>query len=138
MTIEGTTTKAAIRRVLMIALVIVGLVALNGSSVLAAQTKAKTKTRRRLIPVTINKGQNYTITGVKEGTNPSPKVVNNPNALVIQNAPGRIELVGADSGNWKINVTLATGEKVTYVVTVKAAAPPQGTLNPVAAPTAIP
>jgi hypothetical protein len=138
MTIDGTTTKARIRRVLTIALAIVGLVALNGSSVFAAQSKAKTKTKRRVIPVTINKGQNYTISGVKEGTNPSPKVVNNANALVIQNAPGRIEMVGADSGSWKINVTLATGEKVTYVVTVKAEAPPQGTLNPVAAPTAIP
>jgi hypothetical protein len=136
MTIEGTTTKASVRRVLTIALAIVGLVALNGSSVFATQSKAKTK--RRVIPVTINKGQNYSITGVKEGTNPSPKVVNNPNALVLQNAPGRIEMVGADSGTWKINVTLATGEKVTYVVTVKAGAPPQGTLNPVAAPTAIP
>ena len=138
MTIEWTTTRASISRVLTIALVIAGLVALNGSSVFATTSNAKTKTKRRIIPVTIDKGQNYTITGVKEGTNPSPKVVNNPNALVIQNAPGRIELVGADSGNWKINVTLATGEKVTYVVTVKAAAPPQGTLNPVAAPTVIP
>jgi hypothetical protein len=138
MTIEWTTTKVSIRRVLTIALLIAGLVALNGSSVFATTSNAKTKTKRRIIPVTIDKGQNYTITGVKEGTNPSPKVVNNPNALVIQNAPGRIELVGADSGNWKINVTLATGEKVTYVVTVKAAAPPQGTLNPVAAPTVIP
>jgi hypothetical protein len=56
----------------------------------------------------------------------------------VQNAPGRIELVGADGGTWKLDVTLATGEEVTYVVTVKAAAPPQGSLNPVAAPTVIP
>ena len=56
--------------------------------------------------MTINKGQNYTITGVKEGAAPSSKVVNNPNALVMQNAPGRIELVGADAGSWKIDVTL--------------------------------
>jgi hypothetical protein len=127
---------ASIRRALTTALVIMGLVALNGSLAFAATSKAKTK--RRIIPVTINKGQNYSITGVKEGTNPSPKVVNNPNALVLQHAPGRIEIVGADSGSWKINATLATGEKVTYVVTVKAAAPPQGTLIPVAAPTVIP
>jgi hypothetical protein len=54
---------------------------------------------------------------------------------VVQSAPGRIELVGADAGSWKINVTLATGEKVTYLVTVKAQAPPQGSLVPAAAPT---
>jgi hypothetical protein len=111
------------------------LIAANGSSVFATQPKAKTK--RRVIPVTINKGQNYTIDGVKDGTGPAPKVVNNPNALVVQSAPGRIELVGADSGKWKINVTLATGEKVTYLVTVNAEAPPQGSLVPAAAPTAI-
>lgn len=131
-------SRAKVRQVLTIALVIIGLVTLNGSLTFAAEGKAKTKIKRRIIPVTINKGQNYTITGVKEGTVPSSKVVNNPNALVMQNAPGRIEMVGADSGSWKINATLATGEKVTYVVTVKAEAPPQGSLNPVAAPTVIP
>ena len=134
MMIEGTNPKVSTLRILASALVWLALIALNGSSALAAQPKAKVK--RRIIPVTINKGQNYTISGVKEGAAaPSPKVVNNPNALVVQNAPGRIELVGADAGSWKINVTLATGEKVTYVVTVKAEAPPQGSLVPAAAPT---
>ncbi len=133
MMIEGTNAKAIIYRILASALALLALIALNGSSALAAQPKAK----RRIIPVTINKGQNYTISGVKEGAAPGLKVVNNPNALVVQNAPGRIELVGADAGSWKINVTLATGEKVTYVVTVKAQAPPQGSLVPGAAPTVI-
>ena len=93
--------------------------------------------KRRIIPVTINKGQNYTITGVQPGTVPVTKVINNPNALVVQNAPGRVELVGADNGKWNIKVTLATGEKVLYAVTVKAEAPPQGDLVPGAAPTAM-
>jgi hypothetical protein len=134
MIIEEADTKASTRRILASALVLLALIALNGSSALAAGPKAK----RRTIPVTINKGENYTISGVKEGAAPGLKVVNNPNALVVQNAPGRIELVGADAGSWEINVTLATGEKVTYVVTVKAEAPPQGSLVPGAAPTAIP
>ena len=138
MIIEKANRGANIRRILASALVMLGLIALNGASAVAAQQKAKAKAKRRIIPVTINKGQNYTISGVKDGTAASPKVVNNPNALVVQNAPGRIELVGADSGSWKINVTLATGEKVTYVVTVKAEAPPQGDLNPAAAPTVMP
>jgi hypothetical protein len=133
MILDGIHTKVGTRRILASALLLMTLIAVNGSSALAAQPKAKTK--RRVVPVTINKGQNYTITGVKEGTAPGPKVVNNPNALVVQNAPGRVELVGADAGVWKINVTLATGEKVTYLVTVKAEAPPQGSLVPAAAPT---
>ena len=134
MIIEEANSKASTRRILASGLVLLALIALNGSSVLAAPPEAK----RRIIPVTINKGQNYTIDGVEEGAAPRAKVVNNPNALVVQNAPGRIELVGADAGSWKINATLATGEKVTYVVTVKAAAPPQGSLAPGAAPPAIP
>jgi len=128
---EANTTS--FHRPIASALVLLALVALNGSSALAAPPEAK----RRIIPVTLNKGENITINGVEEGAAPRPKVVNNPNALVVQNAPGRIELVGADAGSWKINATLDTGEKVTYVVTVKSAAPPQGSLVPVTAPTAI-
>ena len=134
MIVEKADTNASTRRILASALVLLALIALNGSSALAASPKAK----RRIIPVTISKGQNYTITGVKEGATPGSKVVNNPNALVVQNAPGRIELVGADAGSWKIDVTLATGEEVTYAVTVKAEAPAQGSLAPVSAPSAIP
>lgn len=136
MRIEPTNMRAAWHRLLVSVLMMLALIASNAASVPAAQSKAKTK--RRVIPVTITKGQNYTISGVKAGTSPSSKVVKNPNALVMQNAPGRIELVGADSGAWKINATLATGEKVTYQVTVKAITPPQGTLQPTMAPTAIP
>jgi len=113
---------------------LLALITMSGSSAIAADSTPT----QRLIPLTINKGQNYTISGVEEGTIPSLKVIENPNALVVQNAPGRIELVGADSGRWKIYVTLAGGEKVIYVVTVKSEAPPQGSLDPAAAPTVIP
>lgn len=136
MKIESTYTRMRVRRLLTSALVSFVLIVCIGAAALPASTKAKTK--RRVISVTINKGQNYTITGVKDGTKPSPKAVKNSNALVMQSAPGRIELVGAEAGTWKINLTLATGEKVTYRVTVKAVTPPQGTLQPTTAPTAIP
>jgi hypothetical protein len=135
MIIEQADAKASARRIMASAIVLLALIALNGLSALAAPPEAK----RRIIPVTIDKGQNYTITGIKEGVaSPAIKVVDNPNALVMQNAPGRIELVGADAGTWKINVTLTTGERVTYLVTVKAIAPPQGSLSPGVAPPAIP
>lgn len=139
MTVDGSKVRAFTRRVLLGAL----LAILGGflvSPVLAESAKgspAKPAAKRRLIPLTINKGQNYTISGVKDDPPPGIKVVNNPNALVLQTAPGRIEMVGADSGTWRIKTTLASGEKVTYVVTVKALAPPQGTLAPAGAPTAI-
>ncbi len=123
------------RRILATAVVILTMVAVASSSALAQSSEPK----RRIIPVTINKGENYTISGVKESEGaPATKVVANPGALVVQNAPGRIELVGADTGSWKIDVTLDTGEKVTYLVTVKSSGLPQGDLNPGTAPPSIP
>ncbi|HXR26032.1 MAG TPA: hypothetical protein VN742_11765 [Candidatus Binataceae bacterium] len=140
MTVEGSKARAFTRRILVVTLVgmLGGLVASSAVADPAKATPAKAAAKRRLIPLTINKGQNYTISGVKDEPAPGIKVVHNPNALVLQTAPGRIEMVGADAGTWRIKTTLATGEKVTYVVTVKALAPPQGTLVPVGAPTAIP
>ena len=124
--------KAQIRRLLGSALILLALLASNRSSARAQSEEPK----RRIIPVTINKGENYTISDVKKAE--TSKVVSNPNALVVQTAPGRIELVGADAGSWNLNVTLASGEKVTYAVTVKSATLPQGNLNPGTAPPAIP
>ena len=163
MMVEGCKSKTCARRVPMSVLVIVlGVLLCRASALLAAQPNldvqpgatakstsdiqpsaaAKStpvvRMKRRVIPLTINKGQNYTISGVKDAPAPGIKVVRNPNALVLQTAPGRIEMVGADAGTWRIKTTLATGEKVVYVVTVQALAPPQGTLVPASAPTAIP
>ena len=134
MIFDWSKAKGRTWRMLAGASVMLALIGMIGTSALAGKSKEK----RRIIPVTINKGQNYTISGVKKGTTPSSKVVKNGGALVMQTAPGRIELVGADKGSWKIDATLATGEKVTYVVTVHSSAPPQGDLHPTAAPTVIP
>jgi hypothetical protein len=133
MTIENADPNPKLRRPHARALAILALVALtmNASSALAQSEEPK----RRVIPVAINKGENYTINDVKQAE--TAKVVKNPNALVVQNAPGRIELIGADTGSWEINATLASGEKVTYAITVKSDAPPQGSLNPGVAPPAI-
>ena len=111
----------------------VGLLIVNWRPTSAAEAE------RRKIPVALNKGETYVIADVsqKEAA-PGIKVANNPNALVVQNAPGRIVLIGADAGSWNLDVTLASGEKVTYVVSVKTLTPPQGSLNPASAPTPIP
>lgn len=112
------------------------LLILSAGPVGAAQAK---HAKRRTISVTIDKGETYVIEGVREGTTPRVKVVANPNALLVRtDAPGKIVLVGADNGSWNLVVTLASGEKVNYAVSVRALAPPQGSLTPASAPTAIP
>jgi hypothetical protein len=100
------------------------------------QTKQAQK--RRVIPVTISKGQTYTISGLEKGAKTDSKAGKNPNALTIQpQSSGDIVLLGTEGGSWKIDATLASGEKVTYDVKVKAEAPPINSLTPGTAPTAI-
>lgn len=100
---------------------------------------AKHAQKRRVIEVMINKGETYTISGLKQGAKTQSKAGKNPNALSLQPQPsGDIVLLGTEGGSWKIDATLASGEKVTYDVKVKAQAPPINSLTPGAAPTAIP
>lgn len=92
----------------------------------------------RVIPITINKGETYTITGLEKGAATASKPGKNPNALTVQPQPsGDIVLLGTEGGRWKIKATLADGEKVVYDVKVKAGAPPINSLDPGTAPTAI-
>lgn len=98
--------------------------------------QAKEPAKERVIPVSMAKGETYTIDGVAKNGGPGVKVMDNPNALVVRtDAPGRIVLVGADAGTWRLNVTLDSGEKVIYEVNVTAIAQAQGSLQPGAAPT---
>jgi hypothetical protein len=105
----------------------------------AKHTKeAKQAEKRRVIAVTISKGETYTISGLEKGAQTDSKAGKNPNALSIQPQPsGDIVLLGTEGGSWKIDATLASGEKVTYDVKVKAEAPPINSLTPGVAPTAI-
>jgi len=99
---------------------------------------AKHATKRRVIPVTISKGETYTISGLEKGAKTDSKAGKNPNALSIQPQPsGDIVLLGTEGGSWKIDATLASGEEVTYDVKVKAEAPPINSLTPGTAPTAM-
>jgi len=130
------------RNLVAILMAALGLLLLSGRPVRAQewtkQDKPQKQAKRRIIPVTINKGETYVISDVSEGGAPGIKPVANPNALVVRtDAPGKIVLVGADAGKWNLDVTLASGEKVTYQVSVKAEAPPQGSLDPGYAPTPI-
>ena len=92
---------------------------------------AKKAEKPRIIPVTINKGDTYTISGLKKGSAADSKAVKNPNSLSVQHQPsGDIVLLGTEAGSWNVDVTLANGEKVIYEVTVRAAAPPINSLTP--------
>jgi hypothetical protein len=94
--------------------------------------------KRRVIPVTISKGETYTISGLKQGAKTDSKAGKNPNALSIQPQPsGDIVLLGTEGGSWRIDATLASGEEVTYDVKVTAEAPPINSLTPGTAPTAM-
>jgi hypothetical protein len=104
----------------------------------ADSRQAKEVEKRRVIPVTINKGATYTISGLEKGSATNWKAVANPNSLSVQPQPsGDLVLLGTEGGSWKINATLATGEKVTYEVKIKADAPPINALTPGSAPTAM-
>lgn len=105
----------------------------------AGQTKpAKPAKKRRVISITINKGEIYTISGLAKGAKINSKVVANPNALTIEPQPsGDIVLLGTEGGRSKIGATLANGEKVTYDVTINAAVPAINSLNPGNSPNAM-
>jgi Flp pilus assembly secretin CpaC len=105
-------------------------VAFFGLLILAGR-QAVASAETRTVPITINTGEAYTIPDVSPDSTPGVKVVSNPSALVVHtDAPGKIVLLGAAAGSWDINVTLASGEKVTYAVDVK---PGEGTKGPLAA-----
>ena len=127
-------SRAIWRRTLKpVAIAICALTLLAAQRSPAAQNDAKP----RIIPVSLNKGETYVISGYRGKA--KIKVIRNANALAVQtNEAGKIVLVGSDNGLWKLNMTLDSGERVAYVITVHAAGPPQGSLMPGAAPTGIP
>jgi Flp pilus assembly secretin CpaC len=109
------------RKLSALAVIAFGLVVLVGRQGVASET--------RTVPVTINTGEAYTIGNVSPDSTPGVKVVSNPSALIVHtDAPGKIVLQGAAAGTWDIDVTLATGEKVTYAVDVRPAASVKGPL----------
>lgn len=104
-----------------------------------AHTNAEKKTgKRRVISITLGKGETYTISGLKKGAAIDSKTVANPNALSLQPQPsGDLVLLGTEGGRSKIDATLASGEQVSYDVTVEAGAPAINSLAPGSAPTSI-
>ena len=80
---------------------------------------------RREVAVTLNAGESYVIKNVGPDTTPAIHVVDNPQALVIHSdKPGEVVLLGAEAGEWDIDVTDSSGESLRYAVRVNAMANP--------------
>ena len=106
------------RKLMAVAVGAFGLLVVTGHPASASET--------RTVPVTIKTGESYVIQDVSKDSTPGVKVVSNPSALIVHtDAPGKVVLLGAAAGNWDIDVTLASGEKVTYAVDVKPVASPK-------------
>src|SRR5271155_3194040 len=70
--------------------------------------------------LSLNAGESYVINNVGPGEAPTVTVIDNPHALVVNNAPGKVVLLGAEAGEWTVAVKTTDGSNVKYDVVVKA------------------
>jgi len=90
------------------------------------------------VSVSLNAGETYVIENVGPRSTPGVRVIENPHALVVHNEePGKVVLLGAESGKWSVEVQQADGKKTTYDVAVHAIANPKEISHPAEAPPAI-
>jgi pilus assembly protein CpaC len=76
-------------------------------------------------------GESATIEHVKPGTAPAIHVIDNPNALLVNNqSPGKLILLGAARGEWDIQVVRDDGATIDYDVRVSGVANPSDPLAP--------
>jgi len=70
--------------------------------------------------LSLNAGESYIINNVSPGETPAVNVITNPHALVVHNEePGKVVLLGAESGEWTVAVKTTDGSTIKYDVTVK-------------------
>jgi len=92
---------------------------------------------KKVVSISLNAGETYTINGLAEDNTPAVHILKNPNALIVHSGgPGQLVLLGAASGEWNVDVTDSAGEPVTYKINVKAIANPDK-LAPGKAPAAM-
>ena len=88
--------------------------------------------------VSLSKGETYVINNVSPGATPAIKVTTNPHALVVHDEePGKVVLLGAESGEWVVSVKMADGGLVNYDVNVSAVGDINNINHPGSAPAAI-
>jgi hypothetical protein len=98
---------------------------LAAAGLLASAAAMAQESSGKKIDVRIDAGETYVIDQLSRNTPARIKVINNPNALVVNRGiPGELMLVGAEAGCWEIAAEQANGESVTYDVTVTSIARP--------------
>jgi pilus assembly protein CpaC len=86
----------------------------------------------------LNAGESYVINNVSPGEAPAVNVITNPHALVVHNEePGKVVLLGAETGEWTVSVKTADGNTVKYDVTVRSVANINDINHPGTSPAAI-
>src|SRR5580704_13895106 len=102
MIVEGSKAKPRAREAIVVVLAVM-LAVIQLSAVPAIADGAK----RRIIPLTLSKGQNYTISDVKKGTAPGIKVVKTPTRWWSRPHPAelsssaRIPAPGISRSRWR-------------------------------------
>ncbi len=92
---------------------------------------------KKVVTISLNAGETYTIKGLAADNTPAVHVLKNPNALIVHSGgPGQLVLLGAGSGEWNLDVTDSSGTPVTYKIDVKSIANPDR-LAPGKAPAAM-
>jgi pilus assembly protein CpaC len=85
----------------------------------------------RQVSVTINRGDTYVIKDLSKDSTPAVRVIDNPGALIVHSEiPGQLVLLGAEAGQWAIDVKGSDGQKVTYKVSINSIANPSDKLAP--------
>jgi len=87
--------------------------------------------------LSLNAGESYIINNVAPGEAPAVNVIANPHALVVNNAPGKVVLMGAEAGEWTVAVKTTDGSTIKYDVTVKSVSNINDINHPGVSPAAI-
>jgi pilus assembly protein CpaC len=111
----------------------IGMFIVQPGVLLAADSEPPT-----IMSLSLNAGESYVINNVSPGEAPAVNVITNPHALVVHDEePGKVVLLGAEAGEWTVQVKTADGSNVKYDVTVKAISNINNINHPGTAPGAI-
>jgi Flp pilus assembly secretin CpaC len=101
----------------------------------AGAVRGQSKSAAAWIPVSLNAGETYVISGIKPATKPSFHVARNSNAFVsYESAPGTLTMLSAEAGSWIVTVTDTSDRIVSYDLNSFAVAKPGAPLTPGKAP----
>jgi Flp pilus assembly secretin CpaC len=104
----------------------------------AAAARADSAKSEHTVSLSLQAGETYVISDLNPSSTPAVKVIENPHALVLHaEEPGKLVLLGAESGHWAVSVTRSDGEAVTYNVQITSVATPGAPLEPGKSPAAL-